>query len=840
MGKKFKYTVITGGALSLSWVILQVFVVDPTVAAKPPRARALAARTGTLVFDFDRAALDRLGLNFIADGNLEEIPDGNRATFAVEESSTLRVVTQDGVFQRFAPGVLPARGAFLVTRPGHRRVIGDLALTADDQGVWTIRATLDSQVRHFRVFDLSTAMVDFDAAAGRLGLIAELTITTEWAEALAAPEAAGAVVGALWVQTLAGPPRETRSSDDNENTDDSEAWLSDRQEATTVGPDVIVADLQSIARFFREGDITAYAIGTHACNLGDVRANWFAHTNEHPVIVQNMYRLKDEKFEQIGLSWVKHGFYAVSMSLCGPCYDPTDGSQLGVGCSDPYSASLNGVQNNMSPTSTVNAHTGYFPYPWSGWSGPPPSSDVERRLQVHDADLDPDLNPGARYVVQGHYVTPGDARAHTHDNNASYREVFVSESSNNIYSVTVSGSKPTHRGAPAVRAWQDFDPEVVETNIRVPNEGLFILAGKAIDLGGLWRYSYALENLNSDRSARSFSLPLPPGAVVTNVGFHDVDYHSGEPYVGTDWPGVVTSDSITWATQIFDQNPNANALRFGTVYSFWFDINVEPGMTNVTIELFKHGLPEEVTANIFGPKVMFIDCNNNELTDACDIDCAAVIDPPMACVDLPGGDACGMSQDCNDNGVPDECEPDCNGNGIADGCDLAAGTSVDCNGNRVPDDCEPDCNDNDVADDCEVLPDTDGDGTDNCSDLCPETTPANTCNCPDYGQCCFPPELGGQCIGPITPAQCINFGGTPECMPQPCRQGCLIGDYEGDGDLDLCDATAYQQCISLDASEPGYVAPPHECSIPLDFDGDDDVDMEDLHEFRMLLTGPQP
>jgi len=36
------------------------------------------------------------------------------------------------------------------------------------------------------------------------------------------------------------------------------------------------------------------------------------------------------------------------------------------------------------------------------------------------------------------------------------------------------------------------------------------------------------------------------------------------------------------------------------------------------------------------------------------------------------------SQDCNNNGIPDEC-------------DLSAGTSTDLNGNGVPDECEPDC-----------------------------------------------------------------------------------------------------------------------------------------------------
>lgn len=838
MGKKLKFVFIVMFAAALSWGTLRLFVVARNAAARPLHSKAFATRTGTLAFDFDRIALARTGLTFIADGNMEDIPDGDHATFVVENSSTLQVITRNGVFERFAPGRLTIRGAFLVQRPGLRAVIGNLALVTDVDGTWTIRSLTAGVNDELAVFDLTSAMVDFDAVEQRLSLVAELTITPEWSDALQLPEVAGMTVGTLWTQTIAEPVHDPAETTVVQTNDDP--GPSNRDGAALIGPDVVVADLQSVARFFREGDITAYAVGTHACNVGDQRAKWVNNTNQHPVIVQNMYRLKDDRFEQIGLSWVKHGFYAVSMSLCGPCNDLTPGDELGVGCSDPYSASLNGVQNNMSPRSTVNAHTGSFPYPWSGWSFPP-ESDIERRLQVHDADLDPDLNPGALYFVQGHYITAGDCAAGTSDNNASYREVFVTEPQYQLYAVAVSGTKPTQRSQPAVRAWQDHDPDVIETDIRVPAEGLFILAAKAIDLGGGWRYSYALQNLNSDRSARSFSLPLPSGAVITNIGFHDVDYHSGEPYDGTDWSAVVTSEDITWSTQTAAENPNANALRFGTVYSFYFDANVEPGPSIATIGLFKPPYPEmppgEVSGSTVGPKVAFIDCNRNGVSDICDISCDAFMEPDAPCADVPG---CGLSIDCNNNGVPDECEPDCNENGVADGCDISSGTSTDCNGNRVPDECEPDCNNNGIADDCEVLPDTDGDGVDDCVDLCPETTPPNTCICPDYGVCCFPPELGGQCVGPMTPVQCISYGGTPECMPQPCRQGCLIGDFDLDGTLDLCDAAAYQRCISLDVQAPGYVVPPQECSIPLDYDGDDDVDLKDFQKFGSLMDGPRP
>ena len=63
------------------------------------------------------------------------------------------------------------------------------------------------------------------------------------------------------------------------------------------------------------------------------------------------------------------------------------------------------------------------------------------------------------------------------------------------------------------------------------------------------------------------------------------------------------------------------------------------------------------------------------------------------------GDVCdiseGISQDCNANGVADECEDDCDGNGIPDECDIADG-AVDCDGNGIPDTCEADCNENNV------------------------------------------------------------------------------------------------------------------------------------------------
>ncbi len=55
------------------------------------------------------------------------------------------------------------------------------------------------------------------------------------------------------------------------------------------------------------GGIRAFAMASTSCNVGTEVADWInTHSGEdagkHPVIAQNMYRLLDGRFEQIGMS----------------------------------------------------------------------------------------------------------------------------------------------------------------------------------------------------------------------------------------------------------------------------------------------------------------------------------------------------------------------------------------------------------------------------------------------------------------------------------------------------------------------------------------------------------
>lgn len=399
-----------------------------------------------------------------------------------------------------------------------------------------------------------------------------------------------------------------------------------------IGPDVIVGSLYQVASYGTSNNISSFAVGTYSCNIGDEWLNWFPNNNQHPVIGQNMFRLKNGRFEQIGQSWLKHGFFALSNNLCNTDCHPTDGNHLGVHCSDPYSAALNGTQNNLGPKWQVDASTGSFPYPPAN---PSYTGILARRLQVRNSDLDPAQNGGGQYYVEGQYVTADDAAWGNQNNNASYRVITV-ETDGVSWFIDLAGT--TQRMQPGIRAWNDFDGTVRETDMQVPGDGLFILAAKVTDLGsGWWHYEYAVQNLNSHRSARSFSLPLDPTGTVTNIGFHDVDYHSGEPFSGTDWTATVSGGVITWTTQDYSVNSNANALRWGTLYNFRFDMNRQPQTTTATLGLFRPGVPSSVTGSTVGPILSPADCNENGIPDSIDI-------------------AEGNSQDCDLDSIPDECE----------------------------------------------------------------------------------------------------------------------------------------------------------------------------------------
>lgn len=435
--------------------------------------------------------------------------------------------------------------------------------------------------------ELRNAMFDFRRRPGLELHYMNARITGSWARAIGRPELAGWVIGVGETRARAERLTATPSAAPAYQPNFTGGVLD-----VSLG---VLDDLQQVAHAgtFPNGAV-AVSMSTTSCNLGTVDVPWLAAMEvDHPVIHMALYRLLDGRFEQIGVSWMKHGFYALSSSDCTPCQNPSDGTYLGVGCSDTYDVGNNASRNELGPRREVNPYAGTWECKGSHFSagvedcirrhGTTGHGPLDHRLVVADADL---ANPGATYYYEANYIVAGDQAL---ANNWGHRSCTMSW---NGAVWVFSNLAPLTQG-PALSAWGG----AADTVAVAPGDGEVLLAVKTIDLGaGRWGYEYALLNLNSDRQIRAFSLPVSGVPNIGGMGFHDND-----AIPSNDWQVTLGADTLRWQTETFAQNPNANALVFGYLVNFRFEADAAPGPLAATLGIFKPGEGTTVAAATTGP-----------------------------------------------------------------------------------------------------------------------------------------------------------------------------------------------------------------------------------------------
>jgi hypothetical protein len=188
-------------------------------------------------------------------------------------------------------------------------------------------------------------------------------------------------------------------------------------------------------------------------------------------------------------------------------------------------------------------------------------------------------------------------------NNVSYRRYNVSGTTS--FSFTSGGA--TQRMKRAVEAWPGAT--FVEFEPAPGIDGVGLLAYKVTTPSvGVWHYEYAIFNENLDRAIQSFAVPQGAGVNLSNFGFSAPPQHPGwaadgtvnnAGYSSTAWNRGFAADFMVWSTESFAQNPNANAIRWGTMYNIRFDSDRAPEMTSAVIGFFKTGAP--ITVPALGP-----------------------------------------------------------------------------------------------------------------------------------------------------------------------------------------------------------------------------------------------
>jgi hypothetical protein len=590
------------------FVLIAAFALSASLASPVHAVRSWVVEGGTVSLALQDSHLATLGLEVVGarttaspDAAAERVSGTTRA-FAVDPAG-LRFTSKGGAFQGFDSGsvVIPVRGGLGLAardRVSSPVFLYDFRVELDPaQGKDAVRL-LTSDPALSQPFDLANAGIMFREDRDALSVIfVDLSVSKGLALRLGRPDLEGATLGTLEV-----------------DLDVSTADALDRSEApappdkeTSAPLDLRLAELYGLSSYGRTGaypnGMNGLSASTTSCNTGGVNIPWNQQMAEtHPFIGLSVFRERDGVLEQIGINWIKHGFFALSNNQCGLGCSSSNGTYMGVGCSDTYSAGNNANRFYLGPRKEVNPYLGlweacgsFFDEPVTPdagctqtYNGNEPN-EVNHRIEVHDSDLG---NPDAAYYYEGAYYVADDG---LRENNIGWRQCTTSwDAPGNRWTFSTLGSG-INQGL-LIETWGD---ESKQAQVAA-GDGEVVLAVAVTDAGGgTWHYEYALYNWCSDRGVCSFSVPVG-GAPVSGEGFHDIDKNAAN-----DWDITVENGFITWRTDDYVTDPNANALTYGRLYNFRFDTSAPPAAQTRAVGQVQCGIfkPGEGTAFFIDTRV---------------------------------------------------------------------------------------------------------------------------------------------------------------------------------------------------------------------------------------------
>lgn len=615
----------------------------PTANAKSPAGPVLApvsAKTqhwsawgGSVGVRWNRELAADIGLRLApAIGRHPALSWYEHETFDLRQAGSLDFSVRNGNLHAFIGGSLQARGGYLIDTPAGRIDLRDFRLQPRGGSSMLVDLIGSDGKAWFYIDRLMYELID---DRQRLAVrTMDLRISAELAQTLGHPELAGLVIADMELSTTvirqgldpepqssgfkwAGQPVKNGPANAVYEADlfmsQFHAQYSRCDGCTGVGGNgrVVFTPSSTLRNNVNHGSqqvtVPGDPLGTsQALYAADIpwwnkfSGNFAPYGNDqHPYLIWNLYRVNaDGSIEQIGRSGVKHAFLTTNTNCIE---NPGDSHVLGRGCYDTYTVSNNDNNNAMGPRSEIIPATNQwgrcgsiYDLNCDGQANSSGNTSYDQRLIVRESQFSGAQHAGASYLFESWYLAREDINIF--NSMASQQASFSFNGS--FWSV---GGQTQYRLGPAIDRWVDpAAPGPNAASVTISSaEGHVKVAARAIALGGgLWRYHYAVMNLDfarartqgaepnlrvlSNRGLNSLSVPVGSATI------SDLQFGDGDLDAANDWSGSVAGGELRWVA------PTGRSLDWGTLYRFSFTANQPPEKNGFILGIAEAGQPQVI------------------------------------------------------------------------------------------------------------------------------------------------------------------------------------------------------------------------------------------------------
>jgi len=560
---------------------------DPaTISGKTPAPNSRwEASSGETSLTFDPGVLESLGLS-VEGSKITAIP-GQPGEYRLRISplGRLQFWAPHAAFDGFASGNLQHMGGLSLSFPGGRVSLSDFRLQPSGPDGLNL---VDSSGTALLKLDYVHTYLDPQRRELRLQNM-DVRITPALAQRLGNPDWTGLVIGRAFTRTNVSIPM----GGTVQGLCTSPSW----HNGTTQLTDVELTAISAVQQVAREAGVrVAIAPSATLENVGTADVPWYPKfttttgetfpapygMDQHPFLVWAVYRNSGGVLEQIGVSDVKHAFFAQN-NACG-CSGGSvlwsaNSSPNGVGCNDVYGINTNDNPLYLGLRDEVEPHTGVFqqcgsmfapgatpPGPCNQTVTGAPADEFARRLVVTESKLQ---TGGAEYWMDAWYVVRDDVNLFNGMAHVTLAPVLNGSMWNFNPGATIHGG--------AVDAWVAANTATsTQAHVRAgDSDGHYSLAVRVTSLGGgLYQYVYVLMNYDYEPRFDTLALTVPAGVTVDSFSFFDADGPGAN-----DWTVSQAGGELSWTA------PASAELRWGRMNTFKFRANVAPEQGSVSLGL---------------------------------------------------------------------------------------------------------------------------------------------------------------------------------------------------------------------------------------------------------------